>query len=203
MRKKFIFDVIIVFIFVMNCSACSLYKEEGTGVVRATDESSTEASGAMDEGVPSPTEAVTESGSEVYCVYICGAVENEGVYSVPSGSRVNDVLKMAGGYSSEAVKGYVNLAEKVRDGERIYIPYEDDDTMELGTESEVEADGMVNINTAGKDELMTLPGIGSGKADDIIKYREKNGAFGSIEELMNVNGIKEGTFNKLKDKITI
>ena len=65
-----------------------------------------------------------------------------------------------------------------------------------------EQNGLVNINTAGKEELMTLPGIGETRAEEIIKYREQHGGFTQVEDLMNVNGIKEGTFSKLRDKVT-
>ena len=226
MERKFIYFVIVVFFFMMFCTACAFHEEGDTGVVRVTeedaagengnetDDGSTEEAETGDEPTEDTetgagsTEAAQVNDDELCCVYICGAVEKEGVYNVPPDSRVNDVLIMAGGYSEDAATGYVNLAEKVQDGERIYIPHEDEVTVSISegvSENTAEdlSESLVNINTAGRDELMTLPGIGSSKADDIIKYREMNGAFGSIEELMNVNGIKEGTFNKLKDRITI
>ena len=159
---------------------------------------------------------ISEENTEdaAVCVYLCGAVENEDVYSVPAGSRVNDVVVLAGGLSEDAAAQYINLARVVSDGERIYIPYEGDISDDMSerliqthdiTEGSVDVigKGLININSADKNELMTLPGIGEKKAEDIIRYREDNGGFKSVEDLMNVDGIKEGTFQKLKDKITI
>ena len=159
------------------------------------------------------------------CVYVCGAVVNEGVYELPPDSRVSDALRMAGGYSDEALKGYVNLAEKLNDGERIYIPnkIEIDDlnilidqdasaskgaskgASEEGTEtgSKSNEDGMVNINTADAATLQTLPGIGETKATEIIAYRDEHGAFGSVEDIKNVSGIGEGTFSRISSRIKV
>ena len=159
------------------------------------------------------------------CVYVCGAVVNEGVYELPPDSRVSDALRMAGGYSDEALKGYVNLAEKLNDGERIYIPnkIEIDDlnilidqdasaskgaskgASEEGTEtgSKSNEDDMVNINTADAATLQTLPGIGETKATEIIAYRDEHGAFGSVEDIKNVSGIGEGTFSRISSRIKV
>ena len=165
------------------------------------------------------------SASDKFCVYVCGAVVNEGVYELPPDSRVSDALRMAGGYSDEALKGYVNLAEKLNDGERIYIPnkIEIDDlnilidqdasaskgaskgASEEGTEtgSKSNEDGMVNINTADAATLQTLPGIGETKATEIIAYRDEHGAFGSVEDIKNVSGIGEGTFSRISSRIKV
>ena len=139
------------------------------------------------------------------CVYVCGAVAQEGVYELPDGSRLADALESAGGYAENAVHGYLNLAEPLVDGERIYFPYLDEEEsldMASGDHSE-SGSGLVNINTAGADELKTLSGIGDSRAADIIAYREANGSFGSIEDLMNVSGIGESIFNKIKPYITV
>lgn len=164
----------------------------------------------------------TEKNSTI-CVYICGAVVNEGVYEVPAGSRVSDVLDKAGGYSEEALHGYVNLARTLEDGERVYIP----DKQELESLGILEGDGssggsgdssangssgsstdgsnetLVNINTADSEMLQTLPGIGEKKAADIIAYREEHGAFSSTEDLKNISGIGDSTFEKLSPHITV
>ena len=164
----------------------------------------------------------TEKNSTI-CVYICGAVVNEGVYEVPAGSRVSDVLDKAGGYSEEALHGYVNLARTIEDGERVYIP----DKQELESLGILEGDGssggsddssangssgsstdgsnetLVNINTADSETLQTLPGIGEKKAADIIAYREEHGAFSSTEDLKNISGIGDSTFEKLSPHITV
>ena len=171
-----------------------------------------------DEADTKSSEAnAAEKPDKVY-VYICGAVAAEGVYELPGDSRVQDVLDKAGGYSENACRGYVNLAEKLQDGQRIYIPYEEDmddpsalmmDASNVDTNSDQKADNdntpsdKVNINTADKSLLMTLPGIGEGKASDIIEYRESHGGFTDVKDITNVSGIGESTFAKLKDKITV
>ncbi len=176
----------------------------------------------------------TEKNSTI-CVYICGAVVNEGVYEVPAGSRVSDVLDKAGGYSEEALHGYVNLARTLEDGERVYIPDKQEleslgilegdgsssgsgDSSGQGGSSGGSADGtngssgnsadgtngsLVNINTADSETLQTLPGIGEKKAADIIAYREEHGAFSSTEDLKNISGIGDSTFEKLSPHITV
>lgn len=126
-------------------------------------------------------------------VYICGAVAEPGVYEVKQGSRIYEVVDMAGGLTEEADVSSVNQAEPVYDGQMIYLPME----------AEHETDGRVNINTASVEELMTLPGIGQAKAEQILAYRDANGSFSSEEEIMNVDGIKEGLYNRIKDGIRV
>ncbi|HCA20783.1 MAG TPA: hypothetical protein DEO87_00205 [Lachnospiraceae bacterium] len=148
---------------------------------------------------------------EAVRVYVCGAVVNEGVYELSAGNIVDDALEMAGGYRSDAYRGYVNLAAPVTDGMRIYFPTEAEMTEAVLSDTDgsstiddsMNHDDKVNINTADKNELTKLPGIGESRAEDIIRYREENGKFKSINEIMNVNGIKEGIFNKIRDLITI
>jgi competence protein ComEA len=172
----------------------------GTGITVVKQDTSEE----IVSEEPDITETdVTESEPEMICVFICGAVRSEGVYYVPADSRVNDVLNAAGGFSEEASTSAVNLAGKVFDGDRIYIPKEGEEVVSGEADTAAaEQNGLVNINTAGKEELMTLPGIGETRAEEIIKYREQHGGFTQVEDLMNVNGIKEGTFSKLRDKVT-
>lgn len=132
-------------------------------------------------------------------VYITGAVQKPDVYRVEEGCRIFQVVDLAGGFLENADTKNINLADVVSDGMRIIV-YE---TGEATYGYEPVDDGLVNINTATKDELMELPGIGEAKADSIIEYREKNGRFTSIEEIMNVSGIKENAFDKIKEFITI
>ena len=147
-----------------------------------------------------PTEENKESteDTEHIFVYVCGAVNQEGVYELASGSRVYEAIAMAGGFREDADARNVNQAEVLEDEERIYVPV-------IGEEVPVEdkKDARININKASKEELMTLPGVGESRAESIIKYREQQGAFQSIEEIMQVSGIKEGLFEKIKDFITI
>ena len=158
----------------------------------------------------------TNENPELYYIHIFGEVVTPGVYCVNPGARVYEVIEMAGGFTRQADENYVNLADLVTDGQKIkiYSIEEAKENIEKGIsqdslESPLAAEEMenvtekVNINTAAESELCTLPGVGQGKAKSIITYREENGGFGSIEEIMQVAGIKEGTYNGLKDMITV
>lgn len=146
--------------------------------------------------------------SSVY-VYVCGQVEVPGVYSLSQGSRVCDAFEAAGGLTADADLDYWNQARLLVDGEMLYVPtIEEAKELQIDTDSEYATskktdDGKININTASKEELMTIPGIGQAKAAAIVAYREKNGPFSSLEELMQVEGIKDGVFTKMKDYIKI
>lgn len=145
------------------------------------------------------TETQTESG---IWVDVCGAVVNPGVYQLEAGARVYQAVDAAGGFLEEAERTAVNLAAVLRDGEQIRILTAEE--ARIRSESEAaSASGLVNLNTADVQTLCTLTGIGTSRAEDIIAYREKKGPFQSIEEIKNVTGIKEGTFQKIKDKIVV
>ncbi len=152
-------------------------------------------------------------------VHICGAVESPGVYTLEDGSRVYQAIEMAGGMTKEADSDYLNQADFLTDGMKIYVPTQAE-LAEMGglqawqetgpaagaaagTAKESETSSLININTAGEELLCRLPGIGSSKAKSIISYREKNGSFQKIEDIMNVEGIKDGLFQKIKDSITV
>ena len=155
------------------------------------------------DGNTSETEAGemrAEESTEI-CVYLCGCVQTPGVYTVPEGARIYEVLELAGGFTEDAERTAVNLAETVCDGEAIMIPSVSD--VQVPGSSAPLSDGRVNINTAGLEELMTLPGIGQAKAEAVISYRKEHGRFTSIEGLMEVSGIGEGIFSKLRDRIKI
>lgn len=130
---------------------------------------------------------------EIY-VYLCGAVERPDVYPVKEGTRVFEVVQKAGGFTEKADTTYVNQARVVADGEQIKIP-------EIGAANQ-ENPG-ININTASKEVLCTLIGIGESRAESIIQYREENGFFQKKEDIMKVPGIKEGMYDKIKDKIIV
>lgn len=136
------------------------------------------------------------------CVYVCGEVNYPGVYSLSAGSRANDALSAAGGFTNEADKSYVNLAAIVNDGDRLYFPGISETAQEKAAEEALKA-GLVNINTADEALLCTLPGIGSSRAQDIIAYREINGLFENKEDIMKVSGIKDSAYRKICDKITV
>lgn len=147
------------------------------------------------------------SGEGNVYVYVCGAVNAPGVYELKEGARVFEAIQLAGGLTEAAAADAVNQARIVTDGEQIRVPtVEEAQNQGAGVAGEVTEgteNNKININTAGKEELMTLTGIGEAKAESIMDYREKNGSFTSIEELMQIEGIKEGVFNKIKDDITI
>lgn len=129
-------------------------------------------------------------------VYVCGAVASPGVVEVPQGSRVEDALLAAGGFTEAAGREAVNLADWIRDGQMLYFPTEEEQQAQRES-----GDGLVNINTADAAQLCTLPGIGESRAADIIAYREKNGGFASCEDIMKVPGIKTSVYEKIRDKI--
>lgn len=142
------------------------------------------------------------TGTETIVVHICGAVANPGVYELPAGSRIYQAVRAAGGFLPEAGQDFLNQAAVIEDGVKLYVPTMEE-SEEISEEILWEDDGLVNINTADEEELCTLTGIGSGKAGRIIDYRTKNGNFQKIEDIMNVEGIKEGLFQKIRDSITV
>lgn len=139
-------------------------------------------------------------------VYVCGQVVSPGVYELPSDSRVYEAIESAGGILEEGAADSMNLAEKASDGQRIYVPTKEEaadmpaETFKEGESVNI-SDGKVNLNTADKEELMTLTGIGETRAEAILAYREENGKFHSPEDIMNVQGIKEGIYEKIKEQI--
>ena len=137
-------------------------------------------------------------------VYVCGAVMTPGLYELPEGSRIAAAVEAAGGLTEEARTDAVNQADWLTDGQMIYIPKmgEAYEPASSGAE-ESSQDGKVSINRGTKEELMRLPGIGETKAEAIIAYRESHGGFASKEDLMQIAGIKEGTYQKLEAYITL
>lgn len=162
-------------------------------------EGSGEEAGTKEEG--------TAKNSTIF-VYVCGAVNRPGVYELKADARVYEAIACAGGTRADAAADIVNQAQKMTDGERVYIPTQEEVRAgmipaEEGITDDTQAGEKININTASKEELMTLPGIGASRADAILAYRKTNGPFQAAEELMNVEGIKEGVFDKIKDGITV
>lgn len=139
-------------------------------------------------------------------VHITGAVPRPGVYALPKGARVQDAVSAAGGFLAEADKETINLAQLLEDGERLDIPYIEGFSPVIPTAAPevVEATTeLININTASSFELESLPGIGPTTAQKIIAYRDENGPFLSIEDIINVSGIGPGTYERIKDLITV
>ena len=148
-------------------------------------------------GAQETEEELQDDGKDIY-VYVCGAVEHEGVYRLPAGSRIYEAVEMAGGFREDAATSGVNQAEVLQDEARVYVP-----TYAEVLSEDAQSDGKLNLNKATKEELMTLPGVGASRAESIIQYRNENGGFKSIEEIMLISGIKEGLFEKIKDFIKV
>lgn len=163
---------------------------------------------------------VKDKDSFEVVVFVCGAVINPGVYYLQQGDRVSKAIDKAGGFTGDADINYLNLALELTDGMKIYVPpitetsltevdYSQsgndlgqiDGSLNVSVASNVSR--LININTATIEELMSIPGIGEAKAKSIVSYRDEHGKFSSIEGIMNIPGIKEGLFNKIKDKISV
>lgn len=145
-----------------------------------------------------------EKGSEdtIY-VYICGNIQNPDVYALSKNSRLVTLIDMAGGFTQDADRNILNLAKVLEDGERIYVPsIEEAHTYEWKADTETKS-GKIDLNRATKEELMELRGIGASRAEDIIAYRESCGGFQKIEDIMQVSGIKQSVFEKIKDSIEV
>ena len=145
------------------------------------------------------TTTIEAAQTSVY-VYICGEVVSPGVYEFKEGSRVYEAIEAAGGLTENADASRLNQAQLLSDGQQITV-------YSLSASSEAEAastgSGKININYATLEELTQLPGIGESRASDIITYREENGFFRTIEDIQNVSGIKDKTFEKLEDLIEV
>ena len=131
-----------------------------------------------------------------------------GVYQLKDGMRICDAVEAAGGLTKAASREYWNLAEKLSDGQMIYFPTEEEArerkaSAEAAGATVEESDGRIDINTADATQLVTIPGIGETRAAAILAYREKNGPFAKVEDIMQVSGIKSALFEKMKDYITI
>ncbi|PXX57301.1 competence protein ComEA [Hungatella effluvii] len=171
-----------------------------------------------------------ETAVSVCYVHICGEVVLPGVYEMEEGSRIFQVVERAGGFTERAAAQYLNMAQVVSDGMKIVVP--DGESLDGAERYGIDSEGgnhgagsagagvimpegktaggstanekvKVNLNTATREELMTLKGIGEAKADDIIAYRESHGGFQKIEDIKKISGIKDAAFEKIKDDITV
>ncbi len=195
--------VLVLIVCVSGCEQETVHFETESVVHEETEEGGTDsrqdAAADAESGADISTDAAVVS--ETVFVFVCGAVANEDVYELDAGSRIQDALSAAGGFLPEADTDAVNLADTVRDGQKIYFPYEGEiiENQEPGTASEQK----VNLNTATKEELKELPGIGDAKADQIVAYRETNGPFRDIRDIKNVSGIGESIYTRIEAYITV
>lgn len=174
----------------INCTKLNLeaYKKENTQIeevfAHTTDEENTEMESA-----------------NIFIVHVSGAVLNPGVYELEEGARVIDAIEIAGGITDDANQHAINLAKKVIDEEKIYVPRQDEVIEEQDFIQS--KDNKININSAKQSELEELPGIGTVLAKRIIEYREQNGKFRLLEDIMKVSGIGTKKYENIKDLIII
>lgn len=151
-------------------------------------------------------------------VHVSGAVNKEGIVELKNNSRIIDAIDKAGGLKDEADITNINLAYIIEDGMKIHIPSKEEKESTIIVESNIDSGTVeqsneiksnnnkklkININTATKTDLETLPGIGESTALKIIEYRKEKGKFKLIEDIKQVNGIGENKFNKIKELITV
>lgn len=168
--------------------------------------------------VPAGAETPAETTTAPCFVHVCGEVVHPGVYELAEGQRVWQAVELAGGFTDRAAADYLNLAEPVKDGMKCVVPslealaadrpeaiYGEGGLSPGGSPGTGQAEGTarVNLNTASKEQLMTLKGIGEARAGDIIRYREEHGGFARIEDIMKVPGIKDAAFQKIKEDVTV
>ncbi|WP_147916905.1 ComEA family DNA-binding protein [Ruania zhangjianzhongii] len=162
------------------------------------------------DGADSPGVGEVASAEAALYVHVAGAVSDPGLVQLAPGERVADAIAAAGGAAETADLDRVNLAAPVTDGEQVYVPAEGETPPALpeaatgsgASDAEVSA-AVVNVNTAGAEELETLPGIGPARAADIIAHREEDGPFESVEDLLAVPGIGPATLDRLRERVRL
>lgn len=192
------------------------HQENAAAVQDQVMQSSTSSSGA-----PTNTNAVTSSSSttvsKTVTCDISGAVKHQGVYTLKNGARLQELIEAAGGTTARAQLKAINRATLLKDQDKIHIPYKGENVATAGSADNSQNSGStsssspsnqgdgtkINLNTANVTELQKLTGIGQKKAEQIIAYREQNGSFKKIEDLMQVSGIGEKTFASLKDQLAV
>ena len=206
-------NLIILNLLVFMCVFAGCDDGEVIEILSAQEAESNNIETDIDGNYEKETGNIEINDSQSFVVYVTGQVKNPGVYEFPEESRIINAIDAAGGYTDEACETYLNLASALSDGQMIYVPsmdevYSNDSDAAQGmliAQSGGSISGtenqLININTASKEELMTLPGIGESKAEKIISYREQNGRFSSAEGIMEISGIKDGLYNKIKDRI--
>lgn len=153
----------------------------------------------------SVTASAAQGSAGEMVVHVAGAVVSPGVYHLAANARVIDAVEAAGGMTADADQDSLNLAGALKDGQKVTVPTQTGDSGDSGANSASSSgsSSLVNINTADKTALMTLPGIGEVLAQNIIDYREKSGGFSSIEEIKEVNRIGDKLYEQIKDSITV
>ena len=204
---KKIKNMICILALVLGISGCANQREEAKELLLSKETAEVKAGSNGKEEVWLEAEAKPQKEEETDIIYVqvSGAVNHPGVYELPLGSRVFQALELAGGMTQEAQEKSINQAQTLEDGQMIWVPTVEEAAAlpEQQPESLAKDDGKVNLNTATKEELQTLPGIGEAKAQSIVAWREEHGSFTQIEDIMKIEGIKEGVFSKIKDSVKV
>jgi len=198
-REKILLGLLLILIIsVISISYYAFFKKEPEIAFKLQDEPAIP--------VTAPVQA------QKIVVHVAGAVKNPGVYTLEEGQRVKDAIEIAGGPLPEADLLRLNLAQKIHDEDKLYVPkigetpeQSEQESSSYGATVGISSknDGKVNINTADDAELTKLPGVGPATAQKIIDYRNANGPFKTIEDIKNVSGIGDKKFEQIKDMIKV
>ena len=149
-------------------------------------------------------EKAEDKHDEKIFVDVKGAVKHPGVFETTKDKRVKDLIEEAGGLLDDADTSTLNLSQKVKDQMVIYVLKHGEKPKQISDDGSSSSNSdVININTANKEQLMKISGVGKTKAEAIISYREKNGDFKKKEDITKVRGIGKSTFEKIKDKIEV
>ena len=186
MKKKFIYLAII---FIFSITGCKDNSEELLRFKMSEDELEQE----------DTIEEKSEKKDELLIVHVGGSVKRAGVYQLEKDKRIIDAIEKAGGMLEEADSDALNLAEKIKDGMKIYVPKKGEKPT---TSTNLKSQSYIDLNLAEKEELMTLPGVGEKTADKIIAYREAQ-PFEKVEDLLKVSGFGKKKMEALKGLIAV
>lgn len=224
LRKEALLSLVLVLAALLCLAGYFITRNNGGIIIDAADMESSEGETGADESDDAPASSLGDGAEspEDIKVYVVGCVKKPGIVTLKKGQLIDDAIRAAGGATEDADLENINLVYRLKDNVMLRVYSREDAKQrdgvgEAGTgigivendggsviigEGSGSAGSLVNINTAGQDELETLPGIGESTAREIIAYREKNGAFKTIRDIMKVPGIKEGRFETIKDYIT-
>ena len=217
-KKTLVYPVAFFLLVAVSLVYKYILNDRASGMVIKKEET------VASEEIPESNETSIETELRTCQIYICGAVNEPGVLEMPCGSILNDAVQLAGGLREDAPAERINLVYELNENISVYIPTKEelesgiscdpliirttDNEYTWGTAAQdavqvqEETSGLVNINTATRDQLMTLPGIGEATADAIIAYREET-PFTSTQDITNVSGIGESKYNRIKDLICV
>ena len=203
--------IIVILAIVMLTAGCAGNFRDRENLILSEDRIVSQEGSRQDSKSAGEQEEMEDGGAKTQSqpisgiyVQVSGAVKRPGVYELPEGSRVFQALELAGGLTAEAEEAGINQAQVLADGQMIWIlTKEEAAASALQPGNQQQEDGRVNLNTASREELMDLPGIGEAKAESILSWREAHGGFAQIEDLMKIEGIKEGVFSKIKDCVRV